>query len=117
MYFLFQTQLMIEGWHLALTSILTCVTVFGFVWNFNRARKNDFNEAMEKKADKKVVELELEKHSERINNASISLINHEKHNKDQFLVLKDIMDESHATQSHISERIDRIFEMLTKKSL
>jgi len=117
MYLLLQTKLMIESWHLFLTGISTCVVVFAFIWNFNRARKKDFKEAMETKADIKLVESEFKTHSERINNVKESLESHEKSNKDQFLVLKDIMAESHATQSHISERIDRILEMLTKKSL
>jgi len=96
---------MIEGWHLILTSAGVCLAVFGFVWNFNRARRKDFNEAMEKKADKEMVNEKLSNIDKRINL-------HEKNNDSQFISLKESMAEYHATQMYISERIDKILEKI-----
>lgn len=110
MYLFVQTKLVIEWGTFALTIISVCAVVFGSIWNFNRARKKDFNEAMDKKADAKEVNEKFNTHAERIKNVRQSLESHEKNNDSQFLSLKELMAEYHATQNHMSDRIDKIWE-------
>lgn len=113
MYILSKT-LTIEGWHLFLTGVTVCVVVAGFVMNLNRARKKDFEKAMAQKADDSKVSEKFKTHEEKINNVKQGLEDHKQHNNMQFDSLEDKIDEFHATQNHVSERVDRIYEMLSK---
>ena len=115
MYLLF-TAITVGGWQLFLTSVSVCVVVSGFVWNLNRARRKDFEKAMEEKADIRLVESELKTHTERILNVKEKLVEHEKQNNIEFKSVKSIIEEQHATMNYVSTRVDDIYKLLTKSA-
>ena len=115
MYLLF-TAITVGGWQLFLTSVSVCVVVSGFVWNLNRARRKDFEKAMEEKADFRLVESELKTHTERILNVKEKLVEHEKQNNIEFKSVKSIIEEQHATMNYVSTRVDDIYKLLTKSA-
>ena len=69
------SEIVINLGQLMFTGAGVCIAVFVFVWNFNRARKGDFEKAMKGKADIEVVRREFTIRDERLK--SVEALQHQ----------------------------------------
>lgn len=103
-----------QAWTVIFTGVGTSITVFAFVWNFNRGRKKEFQEAMEKKADAAVVKSDFETRDEMINTIRIKVKGLEKNTDSQFSGIKDQLEEIRTGQEYANSRSDEIMKLLIK---
>jgi FtsZ-interacting cell division protein ZipA len=116
MYLLLQAQtLSIEGWHLALSTIAMIITFIIGIWRIDRARKKDFKDELDKKADIVVVESHFLNRDEKINTIDVRLNEHEKNNNAQFTHIKEGLEEVTSRLDYSNSKIDRVHELLINK--
>ncbi len=113
------TEITFKSYELIIASISIVIALSAImvplVWNSHRARKKDFEEAMETKADK---ELFLEK----IKNQNLKIVIQEtrlsKHEEMFVMELDNKRIESHnfnKSISHVTKRVDEIYNILSSK--
>lgn len=90
------------------------LVIIGTVWRVNRANKADLVKEITKKADAEVVKRDFQTRDEKIHTIDVKLTEHEKHNDSQYNNLKEGIEELNANISHIHNRVDKIYEKLTK---
>ena len=116
MYLFIKAQILtINGWQLLLAAVTMIISFVLLIWKIDRARKKDFKTEIEKKADIIHVNSELKNRDEKINTIRVKLEEHEKNNISQFVSIKDNLEEILSVSEHTNQRIDKIFEMLSKK--
>lgn len=99
--FIMGQTLSIQGWHLWLSTIGAMLPFIIFAWNINRARKKDFKEIMNKKADIELVESELKLRDARIEYVeNLSIIS------DKYL--KETLEEQHTILDTVQSDIKKI---------
>ncbi len=101
-----------EYFELLLTGLgivaVICGIMIPFIWNKHRARKRDFNDAMEKKADGELFLEKLKSQNLKIIMQETSLNLHTENNKVQFEIIT-------TTLNRMTARVDEIHTILSSK--